>query len=539
MNLPDRAIFICPISRFIFSNPVLAADGYFYEKDLIKQWLAEHSTSPMTNLKISKTLSKCHYFNAQLKSFLEKNPHEQSNQYIIKEAGLKNHLDHLDKIKKWITSKKFSKLSEYVNFDLKILMNKNLLVPILNSKNNKIIQHVIDHILDYSKKDNRGYGLIHYLIQQLCDTDVIKNFIDKQCTNGSTSNIDSGIKPKKHTRIIESATKQNMRPIHLACKHNLPEIVKFLIEQHNVNLECATKDGVRPVHYACKNAENLSLLIDKGVNVECTTKNADRRPIHYACDYQNAACIKLLIDKGVKLDCQNKDGFKPIHLICQNGYMEGFYLLVDKGIDLETCTKDGDSPIYLACQSGFQEIIQYLANKKVNLDCKTDIGNKLIHSVCKSASLETIKCLINNGICLETVNANNWKPIHFICRYRSKEHIKYFLSCDIDLNAQIMYGYDSDDSYDTSDEDEDNRFQERGIKYLILENDNLNSDQKIEMLEIIFKKEMQESILKKTNTMSNKEVANESVTKNVINESDTESVTIETLMDEISNILND
>ncbi|KAJ1693737.1 hypothetical protein LUZ63_010435 [Rhynchospora breviuscula] len=43
--------FICPILQDVMQNPYIAADGFTYEADAIRQWLSGgHNTSPMTNL---------------------------------------------------------------------------------------------------------------------------------------------------------------------------------------------------------------------------------------------------------------------------------------------------------------------------------------------------------------------------------------------------------------------------------------------------------------------------------------------------------
>jgi hypothetical protein len=39
---------LCPISRELMSDPVLAADGHAYERVHIEEWLAHHPTSPLT-----------------------------------------------------------------------------------------------------------------------------------------------------------------------------------------------------------------------------------------------------------------------------------------------------------------------------------------------------------------------------------------------------------------------------------------------------------------------------------------------------------
>jgi len=47
--------FVCPITRSVMENPSLAADGYTYEDNAIRQWLREnrHGTSPITRDKLA------------------------------------------------------------------------------------------------------------------------------------------------------------------------------------------------------------------------------------------------------------------------------------------------------------------------------------------------------------------------------------------------------------------------------------------------------------------------------------------------------
>ena len=46
-EMPDE--FICPITRETMRDPVIASDGFSYEREAIERWLSEHDTSPMTN----------------------------------------------------------------------------------------------------------------------------------------------------------------------------------------------------------------------------------------------------------------------------------------------------------------------------------------------------------------------------------------------------------------------------------------------------------------------------------------------------------
>lgn len=54
-DAPDE--FLCPISREVMKDPVIAADGYSYERESIEGWIkGKTKTSPMTNLPLLTTL---------------------------------------------------------------------------------------------------------------------------------------------------------------------------------------------------------------------------------------------------------------------------------------------------------------------------------------------------------------------------------------------------------------------------------------------------------------------------------------------------
>eukprot|EP00197_Chlamydomonas_leiostraca_P000020 CAMPEP_0202886216 /NCGR_PEP_ID=MMETSP1391-20130828/42060_1 /ASSEMBLY_ACC=CAM_ASM_000867 /TAXON_ID=1034604 /ORGANISM="Chlamydomonas leiostraca, Strain SAG 11-49" /LENGTH=972 /DNA_ID=CAMNT_0049569485 /DNA_START=65 /DNA_END=2985 /DNA_ORIENTATION=+ len=50
------AMFLCPITQDVMDDPVVAADGYTYEREAIRAWLSKSPTSPLTNL----ALEHCH-----------------------------------------------------------------------------------------------------------------------------------------------------------------------------------------------------------------------------------------------------------------------------------------------------------------------------------------------------------------------------------------------------------------------------------------------------------------------------------------------
>lgn len=54
-DAPDE--FLCPITRELMKDPVIAADGYSYERESIESWIrGKNKTSPMTNLFLQTTI---------------------------------------------------------------------------------------------------------------------------------------------------------------------------------------------------------------------------------------------------------------------------------------------------------------------------------------------------------------------------------------------------------------------------------------------------------------------------------------------------
>ena len=50
VTMPDDCF--CPITLNLIQDPVVAADGFTYEKYAIKHWLKKHNTSPLTGQKL-------------------------------------------------------------------------------------------------------------------------------------------------------------------------------------------------------------------------------------------------------------------------------------------------------------------------------------------------------------------------------------------------------------------------------------------------------------------------------------------------------
>ena len=59
MQVPEE--LLCPITLMPMKDPVIASDGRTYERSAITEWLANHSTSPLTREPMSVSTLKSNY----------------------------------------------------------------------------------------------------------------------------------------------------------------------------------------------------------------------------------------------------------------------------------------------------------------------------------------------------------------------------------------------------------------------------------------------------------------------------------------------
>jgi len=72
MDPEEKHIYTCPISYRIFTDPVRADDGKFYQREEIMEWLTKSNRSPFTRLPISNNLVTDEEFNKKLKDYVER-----------------------------------------------------------------------------------------------------------------------------------------------------------------------------------------------------------------------------------------------------------------------------------------------------------------------------------------------------------------------------------------------------------------------------------------------------------------------------------
>ena len=118
---------ICPISHQIYLEPVLARDGFTYERVELVKWLNKESISPITREKIPDDLIPNNSIKSIVNEYLVKYPDMKKNQYSLS----KDYNDNVEIVKHLVVNKKFSEILKFRNYNIKKLMSSNTLKELL------------------------------------------------------------------------------------------------------------------------------------------------------------------------------------------------------------------------------------------------------------------------------------------------------------------------------------------------------------------------------------------------------------------------
>lgn len=74
--------YICPITMALFFDPVVASDGFTYEREAINEWMSKNKKSPLTGEIMNSTVFTNKLILSKVKTLLEENPDLAKDQYF-------------------------------------------------------------------------------------------------------------------------------------------------------------------------------------------------------------------------------------------------------------------------------------------------------------------------------------------------------------------------------------------------------------------------------------------------------------------------
>jgi len=305
---------VCPLTHKIFYNPVFSSDNNVYEYQAIKKHLSEEDTSPITGELITEELNTASEIFAQVGEYLSANPSRLVDQYI---PSMK-FSDNIALIKQLVESGNYNNLFCYTHFDLRRFFSMMTDIEKFMKNEELVLIHIINNTENLEELILHDWRLIHLICPY---STRILEFIIKKGANIDAME-ETGMTPlqivTRHSNLdsIKLLINYGANPIisspdgwnafHYACKICSLEIVKYFVEllennpEYKKYLNIPTADSVYPIHLACNHSkpEVIKYLIDKKLDLNVVT-NEGWTPLHVLCFFSTFEIIKYILDQDV------------------------------------------------------------------------------------------------------------------------------------------------------------------------------------------------------------------------------------------------
>ena len=451
-KIPEK--YCCSITHQVMIDPVIAADGYNYEREAITQWLQTHDTSPKTNEKLDhKNLTTNHDKRSDILDFLDSYPELYIGDEVylckswiaefitaIKQNKLQEVQRWLDKDKRLLTCKledDFTALHLACEFSYEVV---DILLKTLKQRNQSILPGEIGFkpvhlnlLLEraLSSRDHFHYDLLLSLGAELEQPDALQNtLLHRMVVNNNPEAVSWLLEQKT---VLESYNSEGNTPLLLSVIHNNKELVEFLL-----------KKGADPkVKNIKQQTPVLIALLNRNESILCLLTGTDKATLpslHLALELNDNAVIEALLKQKIgAIEAQDERGRTPFYSAVERGNLEAARLLLSQGANHNvSCGTKKLNVLHVATERADIEILKYLLQTEVAdlIDVQNSKGDTSLHIAVQFGYNDIITILLEAGAYHKVKNEKDQTPLE-LARFQKKLKIA-------NLIVQIVRGLKKD-----------------------------------------------------------------------------------------------
>ncbi|XP_016139601.1 ankyrin repeat domain-containing protein 16-like [Sinocyclocheilus grahami] len=229
--------------------------------------------------------------------------------------------------------------------------------------------------------------------------------------------------------------------LHYAARHGHMEIVRYLVEELNMDVEVYNNDYKRALHEASSMSqyECVRYLIARGAKID-SLKKADWTPLMMACTRRNLEVVLELLNHGADPMLQNKDGWNSFHIACREGDLAiTHHLLLAKPEVWKTKSKTGRTPLHTAAMHGCEDAVKILLQScSYEPDGKDSCGVTPFMDAIRNGHKATAKLLLeNHQASPSAVDILGAQPLHQASVTAQEEALSFLVrNLGIDINSR-------------------------------------------------------------------------------------------------------
>jgi len=183
-------------------------------------------------------------------------------------------------------------------------------------------------------------------------------------------------------------------PLHRAIINNQKDVPGFLIS-YGAPVDAKNDSGEAPIHVAINkgNLSMVSMLIDKGSDINIKESIDGNTPLHIAVERGNLHMADFLIRRGANVNIKNDSSYTPLYIAVKLGQEKIVRSLLAKSADPNIQDQDGLTPLHLAVEYQEEETVLMLKKAGALTDIRDKTGRSPL-SIATVGGYERIKHIL-------------------------------------------------------------------------------------------------------------------------------------------------
>jgi ankyrin repeat protein len=197
------------------------------------------------------------------------------------------------------------------------------------------------------------------------------------CTFASEGKLEQLKKVKETTNVnLNDGDYDRRTPLHVSCGAGKEDVVRYLVEEMNVNVNPIDRWGATPLNDCSAWPKLEKYLISKGAKLGklqgaytpfVVSITEDQFRIYYAAYFGDVEMMDNLRLLGWNVNGQDYDGRTAVGIAASEGHLDVIKYLISKGADLTIKDARGNDALGDARRENRTEVIKYLVNEALIL----------------------------------------------------------------------------------------------------------------------------------------------------------------------------
>ncbi|WP_265027666.1 ankyrin repeat domain-containing protein [Wolbachia endosymbiont (group B) of Chorthippus parallelus] len=268
------------------------------------------------------------------------------------------------------------------------------------------VKGYLDAGANVNHSDLQGWTPLHHAANRTIDDDEFVRFLVEKGAN------------------IDAKTNDGNKPLHIASSHAHINIVRFFVDEKELDINDRGKDNWTPLHHAVhKDSESFAeFLIKKGANI-------------YAEDYNNITPLKLADGKGIKPKLLGK---ALIDAVRQNNVRK-VRDYIKEGAKVDYSYEDNKwTPLHYAASLGYQRSAETLINNNANItDAKDADDSNPLHIAIAHGRKNIVEFFLQEPreTLIESKGKDDWTPLHYAAYENQLPVVKFLIEKGANIDA--------------------------------------------------------------------------------------------------------